>query len=294
MRNPMIILAIAGILVVAPGGARAQDYAAVAAQAQAAYTARDWTKAVPLYRQLAALPQATAGNVYDAACTMALAGLKDEAFAYLEQALDRGFSSFFHLTDNDADLASLRNDARWPQIVAKVDAKMKATLGPRFDADYRSELMALYRTDQAVRADITKLIEKHGMQSPQVDSVSRLMHEVDSANVARLEALIATRGWPEKSVVTAEGATAAFLVIQHSSLPVMEKYLPVMREAAASDEMSKSQLAMLEDRVLMFNGKPQLYGTQLKYNEATGKPELAPIEDEANVEARRKAVGLGP
>jgi hypothetical protein len=45
------------------------------------------------------------------------------------------------------------------------------------------------------------------------------------------------------------------------------------------------------DRILVAEGKPQRYGTQ--FHTVDGKLVPRPIEDEANVDARRAAVGLG-
>jgi hypothetical protein len=44
----------------------------------------------------------------------------------------------------------------------------------------------------------------------------------------------------------------------------------------------------------MREGKKQIYGSQLKRNEKTGKFELWPVEDEENLDKRRAAVGLEP
>jgi len=74
----------------------------------------------------------------------------------------------------------------------------------------------------------------------------------------------------------------------------MQKYLPTMRAAASKGELAKQSLALVEDRVLTFQDKPQLYGSQYRYNEATGKPEFFPIADEAHVDERRASMGLEP
>ena len=50
-------------------------------------------------------------------------------------------------------------------------------------------------------------------------------------------------------------------------------------------------MAYLTDRVLVAEGKPQRYGSQFFTVDGELKPR--PIEDEANVDARRKEVGLG-
>jgi hypothetical protein len=52
-------------------------------------------------------------------------------------------------------------------------------------------------------------------------------------------------------------------------------------------------LALLEDRILTNQGKEQIYGSQVRTNDA-GKYEFYPIMDETNVNKRRASVGLQP
>ena len=58
------------------------------------------------------------------------------------------------------------------------------------------------------------------------------------------------------------------------------------------EELSQSNLAYLTDRVLLAEGKKQLYGTQFTVVDGKWKPR--PLEDEANVDKRRAEVGLPP
>ena len=58
--------------------------------------------------------------------------------------------------------------------------------------------------------------------------------------------------------------------------------------------MVAQDLALLIDRIRVRNGEPQLYGSQLHWDESAGAPIFFPIEDPANVNARRAEVGLGP
>jgi hypothetical protein len=55
-----------------------------------------------------------------------------------------------------------------------------------------------------------------------------------------------------------------------------------------------SDLALLEDRVRVAQGKLQRYGSQMRSSPTPGPPVLEPIEDEACVDRRRAAVGLEP
>ncbi len=68
----------------------------------------------------------------------------------------------------------------------------------------------------------------------------------------------------------------------------------MMREANERGKAASSELALLEDRVLLDEGKSQRYGSQLKFNPENGTYELYPIDDPAGVNERRQEMGLGP
>lgn len=83
---------------------------AVRAKARRAHAAKRYGECADL---LATLASPDAGAAYDHACCLALAGRKDEALARLRYALAAGFQDLDHL-EKDPDLASLRDDPRWP------------------------------------------------------------------------------------------------------------------------------------------------------------------------------------
>ena len=68
--------------------------------------------------------------------------------------------------------------------------------------------------------------------------------------------------------------------------------LALLEATVAVDDASPGDLAYLIDRVLVAEGKPQLYGTQVSIEDGIVTPRT-PIADEANVDARRAAAGLG-
>jgi hypothetical protein len=59
----------------------------------------------------------------------------------------------------------------------------------------------------------------------------------------------------------------------------------------AKGDANKADLALLEDRILVREGKPQLYGTQFQ---SAMTLTLYPIQDEARLELRRREMGLPP
>jgi hypothetical protein len=118
---------------------------------------------------------------------------------------------------------------------------------------------------------------------------------VDVPNTERLKALVAENGWPTRAEVGADGRTAIFLLVQHADRdPAFQKEaLGPMREAYEAGDASGGDLALLTDRILVAEGKPQRYGSQV-YMEPGQPPALRPIEDEANVDTLRAEVGLPP
>lgn len=160
-------------------------------------------------------------------------------------------------------------------------------------SDLKGELEAMYDSDQTHRLKLQELSQKHGPNSPEFPELWKEQQAIDEANIKRLDEIIEQQGWPKRSVVGDKAAAAAFLIVQHADLPTQKRYFPLLQAAVAENEARTQDLALLEDRILMREGKKQRYGSQLRDN-GEGRWEFYPIEDEANVEARRKAVGLPP
>lgn len=153
---------------------------------------------------------------------------------------------------------------------------------------------AMLAADQTHRENLRKAIESHGPFSPEAIQIWEKQRIIDQANSRRLAEIVHNSGWPKKSVMGEKATLAAFLVLQHSDLPLQKELFPIIREAAMSGEADLSSIALLEDRILMREGKKQLFGTQISPNQKTGKPELYPVEDESHVDERRMKMGLQP
>jgi len=90
--------------------AAAHSAQAVRARAVRAYDDKRYAECADMLETIAAPDAAVA---YDHACCLALAGRKDDALAKLKFAIDAGFQDLPH-AQQDEDLASLRDDPRWP------------------------------------------------------------------------------------------------------------------------------------------------------------------------------------
>jgi hypothetical protein len=156
------------------------------------------------------------------------------------------------------------------------------------DQDLRQELLTLASKDLEVRQELSEKGELFGGYHPR-------MQVVHSRNAARLRAILDDHGWPCASTVGEDAAEAAWLVLQHAigDPDLQRRGLGLLEAAVAAGRAPAWQAAMLEDRIRMFEGRPQRYGTQLWPNEH-GAMRLYEIEDTAQVQARRREVGLEP
>ena len=196
----------------------------------------------------------------------------------------------------------------WRRIARRCALALVATLAgcasrtPEFvpptpeAAAYRTALLEIREADQAPRVRLVELLERYDHSPP--DSLYRPLalevQRADSVNLERLEALVARFGWPKQSEVGEWAATGAFLVIQHSPLEVQLRYEPALRAAVEAGEANPAGLGMLTDRIRVRQGRPQLYGSQTRTDPETGARSFHPIEDEANLDARRAAIGMEP
>lgn len=121
------------------------------------------------------------------------------------------------------------------------------------------------------------------------------MEAVHRENAAFLEALLEEYSWPDAVRFGAEAAEAAWLIAQHAiGEPVrMRRFARELAEAARAGRVPRWQAAMLEDRVRVLEGRPQVYGTQLETDDE-GRARPCALLDPENVEARRAEVGLPP
>lgn len=111
-------------------------------------------------------------------------------------------------------------------------------------------------------------------------------------NTERLKEIVAEIGWPGASKVGQEGALFAWLLAQHSDhdRSFQEACLQMMKEQAPG-EVQPQHIALLEDRLRVNAGLPQLYGTQFQRND-DGTVTPYPVEDAAHVNERRLNMGF--
>lgn len=117
--------------------------------------------------------------------------------------------------------------------------------------------------------------------------------EVDQNNLAAIEQILEKCGMPTIETAGEKGMSAIWLVIQHASAEKRTEYFPMLLKAAQNGDLERQDIALMQDRMLMDAGKPQLYGSQILMNE-DGTYELHKLKEPEKVDARRAIMGLGP
>ena len=154
------------------------------------------------------------------------------------------------------------------------------------------QLDSIYDTDQLPRQKLMLLIDQQGLASPKVKALWRVIERQDAANLTTVTAILDRYGWLSAKDVGEKGNSALFLVIQHADRKTWEKYVPMMRDAVKLKSANAADLAKLEDRLALEQGRKQLYGTQLGRDETTNRYYVFPIEDPEHLDVRRKKMGL--
>jgi len=270
---------------------QSQTYKEFVAKGDDCYKAKDYKGSVVYYEKAFKIEHKSSSDLYNGACAAALNNDDDKAFKWLDLAIDNGYENIAHLkTDND--LESLHNKKEWTKTIDKLQKQMDI-LSANYDKPLQKELLDIYTEDQGIRGDFMKIYKDPNSDKKKIDSIGKLMRKKDSINLIKVIKILDEKGWVGKDVVGAQANQTLFLVIQHSDLKYQQKYLPMMREAVKKGNANPGNLAYLEDRVALREGRRQIYGSQSSKNKTTNKLYISPMIDPDNVDKRRAEVGLG-
>lgn len=164
----------------------------------------------------------------------------------------------------------------------------------------RDELLKRTKSDQEARHALINFMKANNnldmskLDQEKQKEYMKLFHDVtqaDQENTKWLKEIIEKQGWPTYTKVGKDGAQSAWLLVQHADAdPKFQRVCLDLMTKAPKNEVSLSNLAYLTDRVLLAEGKKQLYGTQ--FVRILGKLQPSPLEDEQNVDKRRAEMGL--
>ena len=167
-------------------------------------------------------------------------------------------------------------------------ARLLAAVGPPSRPALRHQLLIMRQRDQEARSAALETMASAA--TPGFESVSA----IDVENQRQLKHIIVQDGFPTRSMVGDDGVVAAWLLTQHSdSDPDFQaRVLRTLFVRVRQHEFPAKEYAMLVDRVLIHDGKPQRYGTQ--FGDDGSGLKVGKMEDPAHADQRRGLVGMGP
>ncbi len=157
------------------------------------------------------------------------------------------------------------------------------------DPGLYSKLLAMKLEDEQLHSELSEAGALTGHYVPSLQAV----HE---KNAAHLREILAEHGWPNERKVGPEGAYAAWLIVQHGiGDPRLQRaVLLLLKEEAAEGRVPAWHAAYLEDRIAMYERRPQRFGTQWLDDPIDGRTRPWPIQEPDKVNSLRMTVGLGP
>jgi hypothetical protein len=155
------------------------------------------------------------------------------------------------------------------------------------DESLEKGLLDMEARGQALRAQLAaagEVNERHHQR----------LEELNRANASRLRQIIAVFGWPGWTLVGEKGAQAAWRIAMHAVAEpdFMRQCRDLVDAASEKQDVPRWQYAILDDRIRVYEGRPQRYGTQLRQGPDGLEPH--PIENESRVNGMRMQAGLPP
>ncbi|MCO4780707.1 MAG: hypothetical protein KC646_00175 [Candidatus Cloacimonetes bacterium] len=116
--------------------------------------------------------------------------------------------------------------------------------------------------------------------------------KVDQQHITTLKAIIKKIGWPTIDKVGAQASHFAWLLVQHADFDLdLQKTVLQYLKTLKPDQFNPNEIAYLTDKILIQEGKKQIYGTQFKVDKDKNiVPE--PISDYKELDKRRATLGL--
>jgi len=150
----------------------------------------------------------------------------------------------------------------------------------------QQELFQVMDNDAALREELMAECESS-------EEYLQKIEELSTQNGLWLHKVLDKYGWPGIKEVEIEGADAAWYIAQNAiALPNTMRYaLSLLKTAVINNNAPAWHLAFLEDAILFFEGKPQIYGTQFDWDRE-GNMVPYNIAEADSVDERRLSVGL--
>ena len=186
------------------------------------------------------------------------------------------FQDYFVNDQNEiAKIVNREKTKEDEQLIAKINLKMKE--GPEVKSieidcnDKVNLLQEVFDRDQGMRRGYNPIDPK-----------------IDHENLEIIINFLEKCGMPTLKEVNDVQMAGIWAVLQHAPAKYQSKYIPLLEKSAEKGDLKWSVIALMKDRALMNEGKPQIYGSQVSNGE------LYDLFEPEYVNQRRQAIGMEP
>ncbi len=174
-------------------------------------------------------------------------------------------------------LAALLAPASLP---AQTPANTAQSAPSNNNAALRTQLLTMLQQDQTARG-------LAGAQSSSTGpAVASNLAAIDAVLTKQLKDIVAQHGWPTIALVAPDASKAATLLLGHTAdLTWRRSLLPQLTTLADRREIDPAQLAIVIDKQLVADGRPQRYGTQFRMLD--GEIAMITVEDPGGLDNLR-------
>lgn len=161
----------------------------------------------------------------------------------------------------------------------------------QFNVELAKELNTMRETDQ-----IAAYVPQGKYKELSPEEWEAFKDSVFTSHQVRVAEIFEEYGYPGFDLVGEEGEQSFFLIVQHSNhnTDFQQQVLEKMKIEVEKGNAAPQHYGLLVDRVNINTGKPQVYGTQTTYRSDICQAIPKPLVDSANVDKRRKEIGLPP
>ncbi|SMG07697.1 hypothetical protein SAMN05661096_00064 [Marivirga sericea] len=151
--------------------------------------------------------------------------------------------------------------------------------------------------EQSVRMEVIPVVLEYKKTGDGLFKLMRLVHKmnkIDKKNQKYLDELFSECGWDEN--LSDASHSAIFLIIDHGDIEFINKYIHMVKEKAEAGILDPGDYPTVLDRKLMYEGKPQLFGTQtFSVSDSSDENNYVwPVAMPEKLSHRRDSVSLPP
>lgn len=290
---PIFLLCVTGLGMSSCSKGEQLPFLSAVQKADSCYFAQDYEQANHYYQLAFEAKDADLQNSHytNAASVAALAGDNETALLRFRQLIDKDPEWYLNNLAENPDYALLHQCPEW-QVILDTVQQRKARIEKDYDHELIARLETIFRRDQQPRHAFLFACQTEPENTQLRDSLIREMQQADAVNIPEIKDILLTYGFPPRRLV-GQANNIIWLIIQHSDLTLQKECLPMLQKAAKQGELSKENVAMLEDRINMFEGLPQRYGSQV-VDDSAGNRIIYTLLSKDSVDAWRAAAGMPP